>query len=628
MKPSFTNEMQNYWKTRLGVCKKIRAIWFFGAAVLKKLWWKHRGLETHSGYIRKESLKSVPLSGTYKVIKLARPKQRLDVFKPGKDLVVWAEHYQCLYDDFLNGKYKASADPEEYWTLHQFGWVIVLFLDGQWTQKQVIDAILIWISRLGTDASDAAWRSFSISERLCNWYYISHLIQLGPAEGVIAESMAYQAHYLSQHLEFMRGGQTNNHLINNGRALYLTGLALDYSECVDVGKQILLEEAERQFTSDGFLDEGSTHYQLIFTRAYLDALHAAGGFKDLGFQQLLRPKVQLMLCACGFFLDKDAPNLWQIPFFGDISPDPPPVLFDRSTQFWNYVDQAQTSTENWLETCLDKFWFESHTPDGSAAPSAGGWHCFPASGYYHWACSDYKIWWHARKQQHHQRRHSHNDWGSFQLHFGGLPVIIDPGRETYALSKTIYDSRLTLVQNSLAIDGFEQALFLKRDLFDPKYLACHALVGWEARKEDGFFSLDISAYHRLASPVAHRREFLLQLNQVIIEDHLTGKGVHTVQVAFHLHPDIHILRNEGEHFELLLSNGYTIELALAAGGKYTVKQGGMVDSPGGYCSPMYDQRIETNTIFATYVCELPQKLITQIILKNSSLGFKNVKEGL
>lgn len=528
----------------------------------------------------------------------------------------WANQYRQTYEAFLAGTYKLIKDPEEYWTLHQFGWLFALLI----TDKSILDATSVikyissWIERLGESNNDPSWRSYSISERLCNWFNIFQLLDLKSWVPKIMESIWLQIRHLVKHLEEYPNGNTNNHLINNGRALYIIGKALGHKGLSYLGRTILINETNRQITTEGFLDEGSSHYQLLATKNYLEVLRTAYLTSDLEFIKILFPIVNAMLKACAFFSDSLAPEEWQILYIGNISPDFPPQLFNKNTHFWDYVKEALINFgKEDTEINFSIPWYASQSSSSSELPAQNkGWLCYPESGYYRWNGENYCLWWHVRRSCA-PRRHSHNDWGSFQMHVHGEPIFVDPGRQSYCETNTTYDGRLTLAQNSLSVDGLEQSIFYQRDLFDPDYLTDGAKVELSGDDNEGVIFIDILGYKRLYNPVTHRRAFYLKPETVIIEDSLNGNGIHTVVLAFHLHPGIKYTRDSDNVFSFITMKGQRMQFILASGGIVKVKRGGLHNFPGGYCTTVYGTKQETTSIFAQYRGLISMKL--QHILK-------------
>jgi len=611
MTDSEWREWRNYWATRRSLAARCTASLQVARAIAAWAGRRWKGTSVVPDYLSMADIRTACEPWTSP----AGPPAPSLVSVPDfpKALREWGEGYESEFRRFLEGNLHRSPDPEDYWTLHQFGWLLALVLARDAVPAEVTRQYVgRWIDRLGGATDDPAWRSFSIGERLCNWIHIFQLVDAGPLWPALLKNASAQAVHLARHLEGeVEGGGANNHLISNGRALYLVGGVVGLEGLVRIGRTILLREVERQITRDGFLDEGSSHYQLVVTRDYLETLAAAWANGDGELAEALAPRVAAMLRACAFFRDDVAEDCL-IPFIGDISPDPPPWFFDAGTRFWELARQVSAGADALVDTSVPWFAGRDDT-DGKPDHPPPGWLSYPDSGYYRWNGERYVAWWHARRRGA-ARRHSHNDWGSFHMHAGGEPIFIDPGRESYRDGESGYDARLTLAQNAVAVDGFEQAVYLKRDLFVPEYLDGAADVECHADGQAGTLSMCIRAYKRLREPIVHTRTFSLSRDGMTITDLFEGRGHHTVTAAFHLHPNIHSSADDNGGFLLTTPQGRHVRLGLARGGAVSVKRGGSASTPGGYCSAQYGTRRETTSIFAEYRGRVPMRLEHTIVV--------------
>ena len=522
----------------------------------------------------------------------------------------WAREKRREFEAMLREGACHDADPEAAWTLHQMGWLFVLTLAGPSaiSPREVNGLMEAWLARFGHAPGDPSWRSYSISERVCHWLNIIELFPDLPVIPPLADSIGRQVSHLTRRLEEYCDGTTNNHIVNNGRALYRAGRFLGCEQIFKLGQQILIHEADRRVTREGFLDEGSSHYQLLIAKNYMETLRAAEGSGDQELIEALREPVAAMLRACAHLRDNQAPEEWHIPYFGDISPDLPPALFGADLFFWTAAERCARGEGASLSFLVP--WFGRGGPrDKNSTFGRPGWHVFPRSGYYRWNGPRFSVWWHVRPSGA-PRQHAHNDWGSFQLNLGGQPVIIDPGRPTYRQSSDVSDKRLTLEQNSVMIDVFEQAVPMKRNLFDPEYLNARSNVCWSEDGESAELSMAFRGYERLRSPLTHTRTFRMNSHALEIHDHLDAQGSHQAVAAFHLHPAIRCEEVRPGHFMLVPPQGSPFHLALEPKGlgKAMVKRGGPYDVPGGFCSTQYGTPHVTTSIFAQYEASFPARL--------------------
>jgi len=588
------DEWRNYWLRGKLIGRRAQMVGCMGHAVKDKL--KHfvRSQRLLPDYLGKDEVR-LALAQKPQAFRLVRRAfEKAPTFSP--QLLAWAREYQKRFDDFLVDKKRHAVDPEISWNLHQFGWLVILALSETLRPTDVTNYLKGWLSRLGRLGSKSSWRSLTLCERIANLRCLHDFIDLGALGETLLASVNKQADYLLTHLDNYRGVRGTPHLINNGRGLYLAGCWLGREGLANIGRKILLTELSRQYTPEGFLDEGSSHYQLIFTRIYLDVLAEAIRSGDAAFATELGPRVIPMLKACRFFLDPLADERWQLPLIGDVAPDSPPLLFARDTNFWHWASESLDPKFDWRaiqSSCLER----APSPT-TESPALSGWSGYTGAGHFRWSGPILNLWWHARPSGS-LRRHAHNDWGSFQLHAFGEPIFIDPGRYSYSDAALLtFDGRKTLNQNTVAIDGFEQTPILKRSFFESGYLSQDGIdLRFSADAQGARLDMTIKGYVRLSPGAVHQRSFLIGENVLTIADRIESSVSRKTVTAFHLHPKIACARRSDKSFLLTTPKGRRISLIAGHSGVIQVKQGGDTALPGGYCYPMYGQREQTTSLF-------------------------------
>lgn len=219
-------------------------------------------------------------------------------------------------------------DREDTFILHRFGWLLRLFVENG--SSAPVDLSLQWILdwiKIHGGQRDFGWDSYTLSERVTNWLITVSMCgptfeALDPSDqGTIQLAIIDQAHHLSQHLE-LRGQATNNHLINNGRALYIFGVLFDNGPFAALGADILLTEFDQMFTPGGFLNEGSVHYHFLLLRTYVECLIVAELTGQRATADKLRPIVKSMAEMAEFFLVEED-GRYHVPLVGDVCPDFP-----------------------------------------------------------------------------------------------------------------------------------------------------------------------------------------------------------------------------------------------------------------------------------------------------------------
>ena len=152
--------------------------------------------------------------------------------------------------------------------------------------------------------------------------------------------------------------------------------------------------------------------------------------------------------------------------------------------------------------------------------------------------------------------HKHNELLSFEYHLDGVPVIVDPGSYVYtsdAEARNLF--RSTAYHNTVVVDGAEQNeinpewIFRLFEKSNPEHIEFAEQGDWLRYRGRHH------GYERLESPVTHERLFLLNRRDgvLLIEDRLSGAGVHDLQWHFHLGPGADVAVDE--HGQVLIRFG-------------------------------------------------------------------------
>ena len=110
-------------------------------------------------------------------------------------------------------------------------------------------------------------------------------------------------------------------------------------------------------SSEGFVREGSSHYQFLITRWLLEVRFFAQSNNDFDFLKMLDKYCEKLESKCQFFQTGDTKDcLREYPLFGDISPDCSPewllhLSFSRLSRESNSEDYTSCLPElswNWI----------------------------------------------------------------------------------------------------------------------------------------------------------------------------------------------------------------------------------------------------------------------------------------
>lgn len=334
-------------------------------------------------------------------------------------------------------------DQEDRMAAHRFVWLLIL-LQEQGVSLAALrfgtEQISYWCDTVTPHSHPLAFETYSICERLTSWLcLLRHTVGKQPLNQFLLEKLAVsfseQLTMLARHLEY-NGSITNNHILNNARALYLCGSALNCAKIAELGREILLEETDR-FIRGGILQEDSSHYQMLLTRSYLEIYDAARQADDVQLLGWLMPRLTAMLQVCDQ-LHSRSNNLWY-PLFGDISPDVDPIW----TAGYPFCCDSQSVSR----------WYQIYPCDISDLVPQNDNKNIMIKGAINWHTLRYgpgEIWMIEKRGN---RCHGHNDSASLAVCLNGNPVVLDPGLENYRATTSTRQQISATAHNTPLLDG-------------------------------------------------------------------------------------------------------------------------------------------------------------------------------
>ncbi len=399
------------------------------------------------------------------------------------------------------------GDSETWLGLHRFAWVPLAGgrLDPAWLHVLYRE----WKSRFADQPGGWPWHPYTAAERAVN--LIDFAALHGPPEAMEAFTALLRIHAeeIERRLEYYGDHHTGNHLANNGRGLYRIGLALGDARIAAVGRTILHAEAKRILTPTGTLREGSSHYQLIVTRWYVDCWLAARRHLPKDAPDLETIAGQMLAALPGLALPGG------FPLIGDISPDSPPEFLFADNQFggaWLSVLPAD-----------EREAVEQLRNESGSGPHDESWHRFVAgewTGLWHVTSEGWPF----------MPGHGHNDCGGFELHWRDVPVFVDPGRGTYGENGDAVRYRSADMHNTLTIDS-RDPYPPNRPYYDKTYRESVCSGATIIRSDDGL-EVRHGGYQRFRHVGAVQRDWRFSDDGLALRDRVAGQGRHLVRRRF------------------------------------------------------------------------------------------------
>lgn len=372
----------------------------------------------------------------------------------------------------------------------------------------------------------SGWEAYPTSLRIVNW--IKWDLREEKLVGLAKNSLAVQARWLRQNLEYHLLG---NHLLANAKALIFAGLYFEGSEAqewLSKGESILCEQVSEQILGDGGHFELSPMYHSIILEDLLDIVNVCRVYNH-PVPDLLYEVVPKMLVWIGVMCHPDG----EIPFFNDAAMG----IAIRPTGLFEYAARLGFSYEDLSDsTCyLEKSGYVKLTYN--TAKAVLFFDMAPIG-------PDYLP------------GHAHADTLSVELSIFGRRVLVNSGTSVYGVSKERHQQRSTALHNTVCIDGENSS-----EVWSGFRVARRAKVyGISLNFEEKIAVAMHDGYGRLRGKPMHRRQVRLENGALLVEDTITGRGRHEIEIIWHLHPDIDCAESDGG-LRLRRSNGGAVNFA-------------------------------------------------------------------
>ena len=417
----------------------------------------------------------------------------------------------------------------------------------------------------------------------------------------------------------------NTHLTGEALGLYVCGRALPELRAAtawaDVGREVLLEQADRQVASDGGHRERSTHYQRYTLDFYLLALAMARATDDACADRFADTLERL---ASATRLLADARG--RLPHIGD---DDGGALFPVCGRAPDDVRDSLASAAALLgrqELVVDgtpeeTMWLLGNQPAWIIEGRRKGLTRRPAlasgsleeTGYFvsRPMPGDHLVI-DGGPHGYLNGGHAHADALSLTATLAGLPLFIDPGTATYTMSVETRDRfRSTRMHNTLTLDGRSQSI--PAGPFQWRTMANSRVERWLTSRVLDYFEGTHDGY----APATHRRRVaVVPGGPVVVVDAVTGDGgPHAAEVHWHLDPG---WRVEGDEHALVMlrhDNGARGWVA-SVGGHVELLTGD--DEGVGWHSPLYGRVRPSTTVRLTADAVLPFSIVTLFALGSPS----------
>jgi hypothetical protein len=408
-----------------------------------------------------------------------------------------------------------TADAETLFEKNRWRFLYEFQLHPRSDWQQSLTVIRSWIA-LNQNWDEEAWEPYSASERVANllvWLacvreeYKDVMAEVEDLRPFVEKSMEW----IGRHLEYYGERSTNNHILNNARALVVGGVAVGSDWSYRVGMETFRQFLPRLMAKEGFLRERSSHYQLIITNWVLDAWRFAEARygDDDPDAKFLKGYAARMTAAAAMLCDKGGELLGCI---GDISPDASPRLSSQRLavlypELWPAGKGSKAEcvaiSDDWFRLDDGRQCVLGNFPSGSFPPN------FPT--------------------------HGHGDHTGFVWRVGNVAVLADSGRYRYTADTVSLMQKSALGHSIPLVNGFAPLCesLLRNGMWWPRpYAAAHL----ELATDDEYVRMSHDGFARATPVRLHTRRVGIAATGIEIEDRFDGAESVAVQLRWNFGP--------------------------------------------------------------------------------------------
>ena len=392
--------------------------------------------------------------------------------------------YDCHFVPPVNSSY--AFDNEFLFRYYRL--CNLIYIQGDHLYVPSLDSLSKYLSDLDSFLHQIGFCSFNCSYSLSERVFI--LLQIESFNSSVCNHLSdtYNRCFKSifSNLE-LRLNYTNNHLLNNIKALYCLSV-VSHNNFYRNLCRLLLSLALKVVFPNFFYNERSSHYHNLVYLWLLQIEHFANSFCDYATLDLLSPYIASSSKISSYLYD----DLRGSVLIGDISPDLSPIQTTNFLEMYghNFSDTFFSSTfstyiGDWFISCNYPYLLRMCVPKHSS----------------------YKI------------THGHADLSSFDLCIKDIPFIIDPGRYSYSRHPHTFSQvspfahAIALVDNSSPFSYYND--YLHSDICT---FSSYRLLHNQPSKLNLFSNLRIYPSGIFSKIRVYDRSFCLSSSELIIED--------------------------------------------------------------------------------------------------------------
>jgi hypothetical protein len=522
------------------------------------------------------------------------------------------------------------GDHKVIWELNRHQWLVRLAqayaLSGERHYADAaVGTMVQWIAANPVGCGINWASSLEVAMRLMSWTWTLALMPHATAWSggtlvTVLASLHAHAMHVAKYLSYYYS--PNTHLTGEALGLFYAGTLLtefnDARQWRDLGARTLIEQADRQISSDGIYFEQSTCYQRYTCEIYLHFLLLAARH-GVDVPAVTRHRVQQMVEALAQLRNPDgtmpaigdADGGWLMPLVTRAPNDCSGVFAVAAAMF---DDRSVADAAGCPEPEL--LWLIG--ADGPATFTGAKRQIAVAEQSHVFSEGGYAVMRGRSRHGRHQlimdvgplgcpvsSGHGHADLLSIQASIFDEPCLVDAGTDTYSDPAWRNYFRGTLAHSTIAIDNRSQAAPAGPFRWDSRPAA--TLLDWQSNSE---FDL-VDGQHDAYAPVTHRRRVLfVKPDFWMVVDDLSGDGAHAIDLTFQFAPMTVTLAHDGCARAETRRGRVLWVMPLSTTPLTAAVKSGEINPIRGWISPDYGQRLAAPALVYTATPPLPARIVT------------------
>lgn len=462
-----------------------------------------------------------------------------------------------------------------------------------------------------------------VAIRLFAWLFARDVLLLPTpttpdSAGLLRQAMVEGAAFIERHFDYARLAVHNNHLVAEATALFAVGALLPElprsSAWRKRGRQILDEQADRQFYADGGYIQQSHNYHRVALQVMLWACAITRALRDTPTRSWLRAMERSLdlLVAHQSATDGRLPNYGAndgalvSPLsccdFSDFRPTLQAVsVLTRGERL--YAPGPWDEEATW--------WLGPTALDAPLRPPRRRSASFPTTGYHVLRGLDEASFCTFRCGSL-RDRFSQIDMLHVDVWWKGENVLVDAGSYLYNGPREWHHHFTgTACHNTIEVDGLDQMLRLRQ--FKVVYWTKARLLQFQDHPHWALAEGEHYGFRRHPGRVVHRRSVLYAKDETwVVIDRISGSGQHRSRLHWLGGP--YPYRYNTDAGELTLDTAAGPFSVRVLDGEGHVRPGdvaaGQEGPPRGWLSRYYGEKMSVPSLFVTSTDEVPQTFVT------------------